>query len=98
MNYHEVIRIPIVTEKSEAIKNPRKDVNRYVVKVHPDANKELIKQALHHVYKVRAVNVNVMRVPGKMKRFRMGRIKLPTWKKAIVTLAPGQALDFTAKT
>ena len=97
MNYHDVIRVPVVTEKTEEQKNPRKDVNRYTVRVHPDANKELIKQALHHVYKVRAVKINVMMVPGKMKRFRQGRIKLPTWKKAVITLAPGQTVDFAAK-
>ena len=97
MNHHDVIRVPVVTEKTEAEKSPRKDVNRYTVRVHPDANKELIKQALHQVYKVRAVKINIMMVPGKMKRFRQGRIKMPTWKKAIITLAPGQSVDFAAK-
>ena len=97
MNYHEVIRYPIITEKSEYIKNPRKDVTRYTVRVHPDANKELIKQALYHIYKVNATKVNVMKISGKKKRFRMSNIKLPAWKKAIITLAPGQSIDFTKK-
>ena len=94
MNYHEVIRAPIITEKSEENKNPRSDVNRYVLRVAPDANKELIRQALHHIYKVRATKVNIMNVPGKMRRFRRDRIQLPQWKKATVTLAAGQSIDF----
>ena len=52
MNYHDVIRYPVITEKSESLKNPRKDVNRYTMRVHPDASKELIRQALYHIYKV----------------------------------------------
>ncbi len=96
MNYHEVIRAPVFTEKTEEDKNPRKDVNRYTVHVHIDANKELIKQALYHIYKVKATKVNIINVPGKKKRFRNDRIKLPSWKKAIVTLAAGQEIDFQA--
>jgi len=98
MNYNEVIRYPVVTEKTEEVKNPNSDTNRYTFKIHPDANKELVKQALHKIYKVNVTKINVMNVPGKKKRFRQGRIKLPSWKKAIVTLAPGQSIDFTAKT
>ena len=95
MNYHEVIRVPVITEKSEETKTMQEGVNRYTVKVNPDANKELVRQALYHIYKVNAVKVNIMNVPGKKKRFRNSRIKLPSWKKAIITLAPGQEIDFT---
>ncbi|MCB1323938.1 MAG: 50S ribosomal protein L23 [Spirochaetales bacterium] len=95
MQLDNVIIAPLVTEKSEDLKAPRKDVARYTFRVHTRANKELIRQALHHLYKVNAVKVNTMIVPGKMRRFRQDRIKLPKWKKAIVTLAPGQTLDLT---
>ncbi len=96
MDLHNVIIAPLITEKTEEIKHPRGDenVNRYTLKVHPDANKELIKQALFHVFKVKAVKVNTIVVPGKRKRFRMDFYKLPRWKKAIVTLEPGQSIDF----
>lgn len=97
MNLHDVIRCPVITEKSEEIKNPRPDVQRYTLKVHPRANKELIRQALYSIYKVRTVKVNISNVTGKMKRFRTGRIQLPAWKKAVVTLAAGQSIDFTKK-
>lgn len=94
MDLHQVIVAPLVTEKTTQVSEPRKDVNRYTFKVHADANKELIRQALFHIFKVKAVKINTMIVPGKKKRFRQDRIKLPKWKKAIVTLAPGQAIEF----
>jgi large subunit ribosomal protein L23 len=94
MNVHEVIRAPLMTEKTEAIKSAGKGVNRYTVRVHPEANKELIRQALHKIYKVKASKVNIINVPGKLKRFRYDRYKQPSWKKAIITLEAGQELKF----
>ncbi|MBI3395901.1 MAG: 50S ribosomal protein L23 [Spirochaetia bacterium] len=95
MDLNDVIQSPVITEKTETIKNPRKDVNRYSFRVHPEANKESIRQALHHLFQVKAVKINVLVNPGKKKRFRYSKIKLPSWKKAIVTLASGQSIDFT---
>ena len=95
MELHDVIVGPMMTEKTEELRNPRKDVNRYTLKVHPKANKELIRQALHKLYKVNATKVNTLVVPGKFRRFRRDRIKLPAWKKAVVTLEPGQELDLS---
>ncbi len=97
MNLHNVIISPLITEKTEAIKNPSKDTNRYSLKVRKNASKELIRQALHKIFKVDAVKINTMIVMGKHKRFRTSKIKLPTWKKAVVTLAAGQSLDLTRK-
>ena len=95
MNIHEVIRNPVITEKTESIKAATgSDVQRYTLKVHTRANKELIRQALYKIYQVNVVKINVMNVPGKKKRFRSSRIKMPAWKKAIVTLATGQQIDF----
>ncbi len=95
MNLHNVIIGPLMTEKTEEVKAPRKDTNRYSLKVHPDSSKELIRQALHKIYKVDAAKINTLVVPSKTKRFRSGTYRTPTWKKAIVTLAPGQSIDFT---
>ena len=94
MNIHDVITVPLITEKTEYIKNPMEGVNRYVFRVHPDANKELLRQALYHIYGVREVKINIMKVPGKKKRFRHGKIKMPSWKKAVVKLEPGQSIEF----
>ena len=94
MNLHEVIVAPLMTEKTEELRESLQGSSRYTLKVHPKANKELVRQAIHHIYKKNVKKVNIMVVTGKMKRFRMGRIKMPAWKKAIVTLAPGETIDF----
>ncbi len=94
MNIHDVIIAPVITEKAEDSKNPIKNVNRYTLKVKMDANKELIRQALHKIYRVDAVKVNTSILPGKKKRFGQQPSKSPTWKKAVVTLAAGQSIDF----
>jgi large subunit ribosomal protein L23 len=83
-----------MTEKTESVKNPAENVNRYTLLVHKHANKELIRQALHKIYKVNAVKINTLVARGKAKRFRYKAILMPSKKKAIVTLAPGQSINF----
>ena len=93
MNLNDVIIAPVVTEKSEEVKhlNPNSEVHTF--KIQKRANKELVKQALHKLYGVKAEKVRVLNVPSRMKRLRMDYSRVPGWKKAIVTLAPGQSLD-----
>jgi len=93
MNLHNVIIAPMMTEKTETAK--AENAARYTFKVQKEASKESIRQALYHIYKVNAIKINTARVPGKKKRFRAGLFKLPTWKKAIVTLQPGQKIEFS---
>lgn len=93
MDLHNVIISPIVTEKTQEIGSPGADVRRLTFKVHPDANKELIRQALHKLFGVKATKINTMVTMGKYRRFRHDRIRLPKVKKAIVTLERGQNLD-----
>lgn len=93
MNLNDVIIAPKVTEKSEIGKNPQENVTRYVFRVHAKANKELIRQALHHLYKVNAVKINTLIRRGKIKRFRATKIRLSAQKLAVVTLAPNQTID-----
>ena len=95
MNLHDVIISPMMTEKTEALKNPSENINRYTIKVRTDANKELIRQALHKIYRVDAVKINIINVRGKNKRFRQDHFRSPSWKKAIVTLSKGQKVDFS---
>jgi large subunit ribosomal protein L23 len=66
---------------------------KYVFEVIDDANKIQVKQAVEEVFKVKVRNVNMMRVPGKMRR--MGRTSGMTrsWKKAVVSLEPGQRIE-----
>ena len=93
MDLQNVIVAPVITEKARGIESISATQKRYCFKVHPKANKELISQALHKIYGVKVEKINTMIVPGKYRRFRRERIKLPNWKKAIVVLAPGQEID-----
>ena len=87
--------IPVVTEKANAITEKG---NRYTFKVSPEANKYQIKDAVEKMYDVKVVNVSTMNYGGKSKQryTKSGIIKGKTvaFKKAIVTLAEGQTIDF----
>ena len=93
----EIILRPVVSEKS--IDQSTK--GRYTFRVHPDANKIQIKAAIEELYateKVTVVSVNVLTTKAKEKRrgTKRGRILGFTtpWRKAVITLAPGQKIDF----
>ncbi len=91
MNYYEVLKRPVVTEKSTI----QTDVgNRYTFAVDTRANKVQIKDAVEHIFNVRVVSVNVMNVDGKTRRMGRRVGKTPDWKKAIVTLAEGESIEF----
>ena len=101
----EIVLRPVVSEKSIdqstlTDRNPRHG-NKYTFRVHPDANKIQIKSAIEELYakeKVTVVSVNVLTTKAKEKRrgTRRGRITGYTtpWRKAIVTLAAGQKIEF----
>ncbi len=93
MNLQEVLRYPIVTEKTEAIKADYKHGERHSFCVHKKANKELIRQALRHFYGVKVSKVNIIQNPAKIKRFRTQRARHFGEKKAIVSLARGETMD-----
>ena len=87
--------IPIVTEKANAISEK---TNRFSFKVSPDANKYQIKDAVEKLYDVKVVGVSTMNyeVKKKMRYTKRGiqRGKVAAFKKAVVTLAEGQTIDF----
>ena len=87
--------IPVVTEKANAI---TEKTNRYTFKVSPDANKHQIKDAVEKMYDVKVVGVSTMNYNGKSKQryTKSGVIKGHTaaFKKAVVTIAEGQTIDF----
>ncbi len=90
MHLYEILRRPLITEKSTALQAQGK----YAFEVAREANKLLVKQAVEKAFKVEVADVNVMTVPGK--RRRLGRRELPahSWKKAVVTLKPGDKIEF----
>lgn len=91
MDIYTVIVRPLVTEKTEG----QKWEGKYAFKVHSRANKIEIKRAVEGIYGVDVVSVNVMNVPAKVNRTRGRRpiVRHPAWKKAIVTLVPGQRIE-----
>ena len=90
MNVYQVLKRPILTEKTDF----QRDDNQYVFEVDRSANKIQIKEAVETLFdvKVQAVNTMIM----KPKRRRMGRKMIATrsaWKRAVVTLAPGEQIQ-----
>lgn len=86
---------PIVTEKATALTDKQ---NRYTFRVSPDANKFQIKDLVEKTYGVNVVKVNTMIVRGKNKsrytKSGLLRGKTSAYKKAIITVAEGQTIDF----
>ena len=89
---YEVLRRPVVTEKSTALSAQRK----YVFEVALGANKPQIKDAVERAFdvKVEAVNTTMMRGARKKNRYGRPTGEAPRWKKAIVTLAEGSSIEF----
>ena len=91
MDPYEVLRRPILTEKSSFQSD---NLHRYTFEVDVRANKHEIRDAVEQAFSVQVIAVNVMNIRGKRRRW--GRIvgRTKNWKKAIVTLAPGQSIQF----
>lgn len=89
-NYHDLIRRPIITEKSTILGEDGK----YVFQVSKDANKSNLKSAVEKIFDVKVKKINILNQDGKQKRFK-GRIgKRADFKKAIVTLEKDFSIDF----
>jgi len=91
MTSYEILNRPLITEKSTIQKE---STNQLTFEVDRRANKVEIRRAVERVFNVRVVAVQTMQMKGKVKRF--GRIlgKRRNWKKAIVTLARGEHVEF----
>ena len=87
--YHNLIKGPVITEKTHTL---RAAANKVTFRVAVKANKIEIRKAIEELFKVKVLGVNTIRLRGKKKR--MGRTEgvRPDWKKAIVTLAPGEKI------
>ncbi len=89
---YDIIRGPIITEKTTALS----EHNQYAFRVARDATKPEIRQAIETLFSVKVAGVNTLIAKGKTKRFR-GRLgRRSDVKKAVVTLAAGQSLDYMA--
>jgi large subunit ribosomal protein L23 len=88
MQLYEVLKRPLVTEKSTALSA----AGKYVFEVGHGANKYEIKDAVQKAFKVTVMAVNVITVPGEMRRVGRNRVFRQPWKKAIVTLKEGDKI------
>ena len=88
---HDIIRRPLITEKTTIQKD---EFNQVSFEVAPKANRIAIKRAIEDVFNVRVATVRTMQIRGKQKR--RGRIlgRRRNWKKAVVTLMPGERIEF----
>jgi large subunit ribosomal protein L23 len=88
--YYGLVRRPLVTEKTSTLQATR---NQYTFEVDPRANKSEIKKAIEALFSVKVTKVNITIVPGKQRRFLGRPGKSRPWKKAIVSLRQGDAIE-----
>ncbi|MGD9189382.1 MAG: 50S ribosomal protein L23 [Desulfobacteraceae bacterium] len=88
---YDIIRRPIITEKTNIQKEQS---NQVTFEVDPCANRIEVQRAIEKIFNVKVANTRTMHVRGKVKR--RGRIlgKRRNWKKAVVTLMPGERIEF----
>lgn len=91
LSHYDVIRRPVITEKSTAAS----EFNKVVFVVSPTATKTQIKEAVETLFKVKVTKVNTLVRKGKNKRFRGVAGRTVDTKRAIVTLQEGQMIDVT---
>ena len=91
MHVYEVLKRPILTEKSNYQSD---ELNCYTFEVDVRANKHMVRQAVEEIFDVKVQGVNMMNIRGKMRRLGRHAGRTPSWKKAIITLADGESISF----
>ena len=86
---NQVLLAPVVSEKSYSLISDRK----YTFKVHEDAHKTQIRQAVEELFEVQVESVKVLKVQPKPKRRGLTKGARPGWKKAIVQLKEGHEIE-----
>lgn len=89
MNSRSVLLRPVVSEKSYALMA----ANKYTFRVHPDANKTQVRQAVEEIFGVRVEDVRTVNVRSKPKRRGWTSGRTREWKKAIVELHPDDSIE-----
>ncbi|MDO9509583.1 MAG: 50S ribosomal protein L23 [Thermovirgaceae bacterium] len=86
----DIILRPVITEKSSRLM----EQNKYTFEVHPRANKIEVRNAVTSLFKVKVVKVSTIYVRSKPKRMGAFLGKSRSWKKAVVTVAAGERIEF----
>ena len=89
MSIYDVVRRPVITEKSTMLAED----GRYTFEVAADATKTRVKEAVETAFGVKVAQVNVMSVHGKRKRFGPRLKAKRSWRKAVVTLVKGERIE-----
>lgn len=89
MNSNDILLRPVISEKTTELM----ELNKYVFRVPMSANKLAVQRAVNELFGVRPEKINVLIVRGKNRRLRYKTGKRSAWKKAIVTLKPGDKID-----
>jgi large subunit ribosomal protein L23 len=90
LHIYDVIRRPVVTEKSNGLSE---NLGKYVFEVAPNANKIQIREAIELIFNVEVEKVNTMNMPAKRgRRGRKWYIRSQQWKKAVVSLKEGNTI------
>ena len=90
MKHHDVIRRPVITEKSTF---QTESQNAYVFKVATDSNRIQVKAAIEQIFDVKVKKVNTIKQSGKRRRVGRAIGFTRGFKKAIITLQPGYEID-----
>jgi len=90
LHVFEVLRRPLITEKSTILQDGH---NKYAFEVDSRANKVQVKTAIEVSFSVKVIDVNVLIVKGKRKRFGRKLVQQPSWKKAVVSLQAGDKIQ-----
>ena len=86
---NEVLLAPVVSEKSYSLIGD----NKYSFRIHPDAHKTQVRQAVEELFEVKVERVNIVKVQPKPKRRGMSKGIRPGWKKAIVQVREGETIE-----
>jgi len=90
----DIIQGPVISDKAYRLNRKFK---KLFIRVHPHANKQLVKQALEQLFNVKVEGVNIQNREGKRRIVRRKTFNRPSQKRAIITLAEGYSLDFFEK-
>jgi len=90
-NVYDIVTSPLITEKGTLVSELG---NQVLFRVRRDANKDEIRRAIEVLFKVKVEKVRTLNLLGKTRRVGKHSGRRPAWKKAYVTLAEGQRIDF----
>ncbi|MBM3189297.1 MAG: 50S ribosomal protein L23 [Chloroflexi bacterium] len=91
MHLYEILKRPIMTEKGNY---QAEQLRKYAFEVDRSATKQMVRQAVEHAFDVTVESVHIINMKGKRRRWGRHVGQMSDWKKAIVTLAPGDTISF----